>query len=79
MRLMPEPRDEAIPAAPDVFDRKALLARMAVGVGAGLIGLFLWMSISVLFGSGPESKAPEVILRRDPVQALAGEVGESPP
>lgn len=79
MRLMREPQDEGNPERPGPFAQKALLIRVAVVPGVALLGLALWMLVSVLLAPVPEREAPEIILRRDPVRALASEEAASPP
>lgn len=79
MRLMREPQDEGSPETRGAFAQKALLARVAAVAGVALLGLALWALVSALLAPVPEPEAPEVILRRDPVRALAGEEAASPP
>ena len=79
MRLMREPQDEGIQEPRGPFAQKALLARVGAVAGVALLGLALWMLVSALLEPVPEPEAPEVILRRDPVRALAGEETASPP
>lgn len=78
MRLLREPQDEAIPAAAGM-DGKVLVLRVALGIAVVLLGIGLWALASELRSAVSDSDTPEIVLRRDPVRALAGEMAGSPP
>ena len=80
MRLMREPQDEGrVPDRSGAFPPKAVLARVAVAVIVLLLGVGLWVLVSGWLAPASEPDASEIILRRDPVRALADETAASPP
>lgn len=72
MRLMREPEAQAEPA-PGGFERRTLLLVLLLGVVVLGLAAGVWQLATRRGEPAPPQEEQDVILRRDPVRALAGE------